>query len=107
MAVDVRDHAADGKTQAAELRQDWEYRLVGRVVADENRVTALERRIFHQLAYRAGFVDSRHFDLEDELAGQDLNRSARRRGADIGDRGAQRVALIRCKPIMQGERIAL
>src|SRR6516165_9520485 len=94
MAVNVPDHTADGKAKAAELRKNREYRLVGRIVADENRLTALKRRILHQLAHGAGLVDAGCLDFEDELAGQDFDRPARRRSADILDRRTQGIALV-------------
>ena len=106
MAVDVRDDAADREPEPAELRQDRKHRLVGRVVADEYRLAALERWIFHQFTDRAGFVDPCHLDLEYKLAGQDFDRAARRAAADPLDGHAQIIAFIRRQPVVQGERIA-
>ncbi len=58
MSIDVRHNPADRKSQAAELRNDAEHRLIGRIVADKNRIAAGERRMAHQFADRIGLVDA-------------------------------------------------
>src|SRR5580698_1777965 len=77
MAVDVDRHPADGESQAAELRNDAEHRLVGSVVADEDRIALRERCAPHQFADGIGLADAARLDLDDEFAGQYLDGARR------------------------------
>ena len=106
MSVDVRHDPANRKAQAAELRNDAEYRLVGDIVADEDRIAVGEWRAVHQVADRIGLVDAGRFDLDDELAGQNFNCAGRGIGANLVDRRAHRIGFFGRQPIVQSERIA-
>src|SRR5262249_30602223 len=66
----ARNTAADGNSDAVEFRHDGERGLVGRVVADEDGPSRLERLVAHQPAHRRPLVEAGRLDLEHRLAGQ-------------------------------------
>src|SRR5262249_53018740 len=82
------DLPADRNADAAELRHDGDCRLVGGVVADEDRPTASEGRVPHQLPHTRSLVETDRLDLEDEFAGKNLDRL----GRDLFAGGAHGVA---------------
>ena len=95
------------KAQPAESGNDVEHRLVGGVVADEDRMPTGERRVPHQGVDRVAFVDAGGFDLEHELARQDVDGMVRLPRADAFDGRLQRRPQMRRKAVMQRQRITL
>ena len=93
MAVDARDDAADRKAQAAELGNDAEHRLIGNVVANENRAPAAKWCMLHQLYHRRRLADARRLDLDNGFAGQHLDRAGGQLVAYGDDRRLQRLVL--------------
>ena len=106
-AGDALHLAADREADAAEFRHHRESRLVGHVVADEDRAAALERRVLHQFAHRRALVERGLLHLDDGLAGQDLDRGRGKARADRADLVAHLVAEMRRLPVVHRERIAL
>ena len=76
-AGDALHFAPDRETDAVEFRQHLECRLVGHVVADEDRAASLERRVLHQLAHRGALVERGLLHLHHRFARQDLDRASR------------------------------
>src|SRR5271165_6816160 len=76
--VDRGCDTAHRKAQAAELRHDAKHRLVGNIVADEDRAALGKWRVPHQFAYCFGLVDAGRLDFDDEVARQNLNAAGSR-----------------------------
>ena len=73
MTMHAGNDAADGESEPAEIRNDAEDRLVGRVVADENRMPVVEWRVVHQLADGGRLAHPGRLDLEHLLARQHID----------------------------------
>ena len=65
----------DREPHAAERGQLRENRLIGHVVADENRSAAGKRRLRHQPANRRTFADARALDFKQSLAEEHFQRA--------------------------------
>jgi hypothetical protein len=65
--------ALDGESISAKFRQDREHRLVGGVVADEDRGAVRERLTGHQLGDGRALVEILGLNLDDGLAEQRFN----------------------------------
>ena len=77
------------------------------VVADEQRPTALERWIAHELADRRALVEAGRLDLYDRFAAQDFYRAGRLLRYDCADDGKDRLLFVGRQSIVDGQRIVL
>lgn len=92
------------ESSASDARQDFEYGLVGGVVAYENRNAPGKRREQHQSDDGAAFAVLHGFDFNDRFAAQDLQVGIRLTRDDRRNLAVKRFALLRRQPIMQGKR---
>src|SRR4051812_48867734 len=60
----------DFDRMATQRIHDFEAVLVGHVVSDENRYSALERIFVHEILHRGPLVTTARLELDDALAGE-------------------------------------
>src|SRR6185437_2355470 len=100
-----REITTDAETLAANFRQHFENRLIGDIIADENRDATGKGRMRHQLANARAFVDTRPLDFEYRLSQEQFGRFGGKLLARCGHVMPQAFGILRRLAIVQRQRI--
>src|SRR5206468_8032825 len=98
--------AADGNSQASEFRQPGKGIFVSRIIAEEDRPTAGEGFVLHEIPQSRSLVESARLNLNDRLAAHDLQLAVK--CIEFRIHHPENLVLeLRRATIMYGERIVL
>src|SRR5436309_10770615 len=89
------------KCQASQVRHDGEHALVGHIIANKDRTTALERIVGHQFDDARRLVETGMLDLADAFPWHYFDGRIRQVGPDQGHRRVNRLLGMRRQPIVQ------